>query len=78
MNLHIIIKGPRQSGKTTLARKVCADASDDLAYYTGDDLSHREMLSGMTIAKWRDCLGKPSASYLMSKWLDCSAARIWG
>ena len=56
-NKAIIIKGPRQSGKTTLVRKICHPISDSLLYYTGDDMTHRELLSKMSILKWKDCLG---------------------
>ncbi len=56
-NKAVIIKGPRQSGKTTLVRKICHPVSDNLLYYTGDDMTHRELLSGMSILRWKDCLG---------------------
>ena len=56
-NKAIIIKGPRQSGKTTLVNRIIRDVNESVLYFTGDDVSCIEMLDSMTIVRWKEILG---------------------
>ena len=54
----ILLYGPRQSGKTTLLRHLCASSEADLLWLNGDSPDVRETLAGITANKWRALLGK--------------------
>jgi len=46
----IIPLGPRQTGKTTLVKKVCPMGSNDLIWLTGDDANYNTRLKNSSIS----------------------------
>ena len=55
-NKTIIIKGPRQSGKTTLVKKILSNTQNACLCLTGDDMTHANMLENMSIKKWENLI----------------------
>ena len=59
----IIVYGPRQVGKTTLANQLLA-GQGDLAYFNGDDTATRTLLSEVSAIKWQQILGKRDVLFI--------------
>lgn len=55
-NKAIIIKGPRQSGKTTIAKEILKQIDKESLYLTGDDATHVSLLENISIIKWKEYL----------------------
>ncbi|NVO18664.1 MAG: ATP-binding protein [Bacteroidetes bacterium] len=53
----IILMGPRQTGKTTLIRNICQERSESFLWLNGDDMSVRELLQNISIARLATILG---------------------
>lgn len=54
----IILYGPRQSGKTTLVKKLAADSGVDNLFVNGDEPDTREMLENVTSTQLKSFIGK--------------------
>ena len=52
----ILLYGPRQSGKTTMLKHLCASQTVDALWLNGDSPDVREMLESITATKWRAVL----------------------
>jgi len=59
----IVIYGPRQVGKTTLANQLLSEQSN-IAYFNGDDTATRTLLSEVNVAKWQQVLGKREVLFI--------------
>jgi predicted AAA+ superfamily ATPase len=53
----LIVHGPRQCGKTTLVRRLVADAGQDALWLNGDDDSDRALFTTVSLSAWRQMLG---------------------
>ena len=53
----LVIYGPRQSGKTTMIRRLTAELGDTVLWLNGDNPDVRAKISGISTAGWRLLLG---------------------
>jgi len=53
----VVLYGPRQVGKTTLAKKMLEEERDPFLYVTGEDIVVREFLGSRSISKLREFVG---------------------
>lgn len=53
----IIIYGPRQSGKTTMLKKLVIPYGSDTLWLNADSPDVRQALDGVTVNKWRSIIG---------------------
>ena len=53
----IVLYGPRQSGKTTMLRRLTEGYASDLIWLNGDSPDVRALLEEITVAKWKTILG---------------------
>lgn len=54
----ILILGPRQTGKTTLAELICPNEKNDTIWLSGDDISDRMNLENRTLASLKALIGE--------------------
>jgi uncharacterized protein len=60
----IVIIGPRQSGKTTLLRKIFEDYANEAAFYNCDETVLRQLFSNQNSAVLRSVIGKNKLIFL--------------
>jgi hypothetical protein len=53
----LILYGPRQSGKTTLLKKIMTEQGDRVLWMNGESPDIRLCLEGMTVPKWNSIIG---------------------
>lgn len=56
----IVIYGPRQSGKTTLVKRITEEHLSDTLFLNADNADVQELFRDVTVARWRTILGRKS------------------